>query len=142
MEKLAEQVKSKDRKENKENYLRLLEKGKALVNLFYSTLKTAQLYEPNNSAFQKQIFPFADLITRTIQAEGELSLSSREGFLFLNQARLRFDFENYVAIRFSLDFLQKLKVFKITFESGLNQQELQNFICILAHVDPNEKETL
>lgn len=140
MNTLAEQVKSQGRKENKENFLYLLEKGKELLNLFYSTLKTALLYEPNNDAFQKQIHPLMGLVNKIIEQEGELNLSTQEGYLFLNQARLRFDFESYVATRFILEFFQKLKIYKLTLELGLNQQELQSFIYILVQIDQNEKE--
>ena len=110
MNTLTDQVKSQTRKESKENYIYLLEKGKELVNFFHSTLKTAVLYEPNNDAFQKQVNPLMSIVERIIQQEGELSLSTKEGYLFLNQARLRLDFESYVATRFIIEFFQKLKI--------------------------------
>lgn len=140
MNRVAEQVTSQEKKQNKENYLYLLEKGKGLVNLFYSTLRTAALYEPNNDAFQKQIVPLMLAVKEIIEHEGELTFSSKEGYLFLNQARLRLDFENYVASRFILEFTQKLQIYKLTLESGISQSELQDLICILAHTDPNERE--
>jgi HD-GYP domain-containing protein (c-di-GMP phosphodiesterase class II) len=135
-----QQIKEKTREENKKDFLNLVEKGKGLVNLFHSTLKTALLYEPNNEAFRKQILPLMDSVKNIIEEEGELSLSTKEGYLFLNQARLRFDFENYVATRFIIEFFQKLKLYKLTFETGLKQEELQTLIYILVQIDPNEEE--
>ena len=79
-------------------------------------------------------------VKEIIEHEGELTFSSKEGYLFLNQARLRLDFENYVASRFILEFTQKLQIYKLTLESGISQSELQGLICILAHTDPNEME--
>lgn len=140
MNRLAEQVDREERKQNKENYLYLLEKGKGLINLFYAALRTAALYEPHNDAFQKQMGPLSREVKEIIEHEGELSFSSREGYLFLNQARLRLDFENYVASRFIQEFTQKLQIYKLTLESGISQPELQDLICILARTDPNEKE--
>ncbi len=140
MNKSAEQVTSQERKQNKENYLYLVEKGKGLVNLFYASLRTAALYEPNNDAFQKQIGPLMQAVKEIIEHEGELSFSSREGYLFLNQARLRLDFENYVASRFIQELTQRLKIYKLTLESGLSQAELQALLYILSHVDPSERE--
>jgi HD-GYP domain-containing protein (c-di-GMP phosphodiesterase class II) len=140
LNKLAEQVANQERKQNKENYLYLLEKGKGLVNLFYATLRTAALYEPNNDAFQKQIGPLMLAVKEIIQHEGELFFSSTEGYLFLNQARLRLDFENYVASRFIQEFTQKLKIYKLTLESGISQAELQDLVYVLTHIDSNEKE--
>ena len=140
MNQIAEQVKGQERKQNKENYLYLLEKGKGLVNLFYAALRTAALYEPNNDAFQKQIGPLMLAAKEIIQHEGELSFSSKEGYLFLNQARLKLDFENYVASRFIQELTQRLKIYKLTLESDISQAELQSLLYILAQVDPNEKE--
>ncbi len=88
MNKLVEQVNAQERKEKKEEFLHLLEKGKEFINLFYSTLKTSLIYEPNNAAFQKQIHPLIDLVKELIEKEGELNLSTQEGYLFLNQVRL------------------------------------------------------
>lgn len=140
MKTLTEEVKTQERKEKKEEFLSLLERGKEFTILFYSTLKTAVLYEPNNTAFQKQINPLREKIEKIIQQEGELNLSTQEGYLFLNQARLRFDFESYVASRFVLEFLKKLKIHKLALEQGMNQEELQRFIYILVQVDLNGKE--
>lgn len=136
----SQQVKEKTREESKKDFLNLVEKGKELVNLFHSSLKTALLYESNNEAFRKQILPFMDLVKNIIEEEGELSLSTKEGYLFLNQARLRFDFESYVATRFIIEFFQKLKLYKLTFETGFKQKELQTLIYIMVQIDPNEEE--
>lgn len=140
MDNSIQQVREKTREENKKDFLNLVEKGKELVNLFHSTLKTALLYEPNNEAFRKQILPLMDSVKNIIEGEGELSLSTKEGYLFLNQARLRFDFENYVATRFIIEFFQKLKLYKLTLETGLGQEELQTLVYILVQIDPNEGE--
>jgi len=140
LNKLVEQVNAQERKEKKEDFLHLLEKGKVFINLFYSTLKTSLIYEPNNAAFQKQINPLMSLTQELIEKEGELNLSTQEGYLFLNQARLRFDFENYVASRFILEFLKKLKIYKLTLETGLTQNDLQSLIYILAQIDAEDKD--
>ncbi|MDH4222014.1 MAG: HD-GYP domain-containing protein [candidate division Zixibacteria bacterium] len=137
MNNIAEQVEKETRQENKENFIYLLGKGKELVNIFYSTLKTAFLYEPNNDAFLKQINPLMSIIEIIIRQEEELSLSTKDGYLFLNQARLRFDFESYVAIRFIMELFQKLKLYKFSLESGIDQEEMQNFIYILVQFDSN-----
>ncbi|MCJ7497437.1 MAG: hypothetical protein MUO78_04805, partial [candidate division Zixibacteria bacterium] len=140
MNKLVEPVNAQERKEKKEEFIHLLEKGKVFINLFYSTLKTSLIYEPNNAAFQKQIHPLMDLVRELIEKEGELNLSTQEGYLFLNQARLRFDFENYVASRFILEFLKKLKIYKLALEAGLTQKDLQSLIYILAQIDTEDME--
>lgn len=140
MDTLIDQAKDQASKESKENSISLLEKGKELLNFFHSTLKIALLYEPNNDAFQKQLSPFLSTVKNIIEKEGELSLSTQEGYLFLNQARLRFDFESYVATRFIIELLQKLKIYKLTLEAGLEQEELQSLVYILVQADPNDKE--
>jgi HD-GYP domain-containing protein (c-di-GMP phosphodiesterase class II) len=118
----------------------LLEQGRNLVYQLYVSIRTAQIYDRSNSVYQRQAEGLFKLMGSLLEKEQELYLKSKEGYLFLNDVRLKFSFDGYVSSKFLMDLLSKLQFEALTIGSGLATQELDDFIFILAHADPEAKE--
>ena len=113
----------------------LLEKGKNLVSQLYATIRTAQIYDRTNSVYTRQAENLLGLIQSLLEGTGEFLLKSKEGYLFLNDTRLRFSFDGYVSSKFIVETFRKLQFECIFFSPPLNREELDEFVFILAHAD-------
>ena len=113
----------------------LLEKGKSLVSQLCATIRTAQIYDRTNSVYTRQAENLLGLIQSLLEGTGEFLLKSKEGYLFLNDTRLRFSFDGYVSSKFIVETFRKLQFECIFFSPPLNREELDEFVFILAHAD-------
>ena len=118
----------------------LLQQGKNLVYQLYVSIRTAQIYDRSNSVYVRQAEGLFRLIQSLLEKEQDLYLKSKEGYLFLNDVRLKFSFDGYVSSKFLMDLLPKLQFEGLAISSGLTPQELDEFVFILAHADPEAKE--
>jgi len=116
----------------------LLEKGRELVKQLYASMKTAQIYDPNNDMFLKQSRALMNVVSDILEREGEVQLKFKGGHIFVNEVRLRFDFEGYAASRSLLDESFSYMIQSITVEPKVDQRELDEFVCLFLHVDPEE----
>lgn len=113
---------------------------KELVNGLFVLFRTAELYEANHPAFQKQSGHLFSLVSRLRQAEGGVIIETMDGHLFANDVRLKFDLEGYAASRFLIELFARYKMGGICFEPNLSGEELDRFIFLLrkAPEDPAE----
>lgn len=113
----------------------LLEQGKNLVSQLYSFIRTAQIYDRSNSVYRKQMENLFNLIESLLEDEQEIVVNSKEGYLFLNETRLKFSLDGYNSSKFLMEAFRKLQFESLVFTSPLNQEELDEFLFILAHAD-------
>jgi len=114
---------------------RLVELGKILVNQLYVTFKTAQIYEQNNLAFLKQSQNLARVVEKILDQNQQLYLQLKNGYLFLNDTRLKFDFAGYIGNKFFIEEMQRTQIGSIYIQPGVTQRELDKFTYLLVHAE-------
>jgi HD-GYP domain-containing protein (c-di-GMP phosphodiesterase class II) len=97
-----------------------------------STLRLAQIFEPNNETFIHQLRPLFFLIQGMLKNLGKAILQFRGNALFFNAIRIKFDFNSYQRFKFLVGELKENEIEAIGFEPGLTAEELTLFIVILA----------
>lgn len=95
-----------------------------------STMKVAQIYEPNNLTFINQINLLFNLIQDILKKEGKAVFQFREYTLFFNTSRVKFDFRSYHNFKFLADEFKEKEIGTLGFESGLSEGELTQFITL------------
>ena len=95
-----------------------------------SAMKVAQIYEPNNLTFIRQINLLFNLIQNILKKEGKAVFQFRENTLFFNTARVKFDFRSYHNFKFLADEFREKEIGTLGFEPGLSEGELTQFITI------------
>lgn len=118
----------------------LLEQGRSLAYQLYVSIRTAQIYDRSNSVYVRQAEGLFNLIKSLLEKEEELYLKSKEGYLFLNDTRLKFSFDGYVSSKYLMDLFSKLQFEGLIIVSGLTAGELDEFIFIVAHADMEAKD--
>jgi HD-GYP domain-containing protein (c-di-GMP phosphodiesterase class II) len=117
----------------------ILKKGEELIQQFFASIKTAQIYEPNNTLFIKQSQKLSQTVFGLLESCGQISLKIRAGYVFLNDLRLRFDFDGYAGSKFILEYLQRLDIQNIFIEQGVSSKDLDEFVYLFAHTETEEE---
>ena len=128
-------AKTKKKDVTKPQKLYLLEQGKNLVYQLYASIRTAQIYDRSNLVYIRQVENLFELIKTLLEKEQEIFVKSKEGYLFLNETRLRFSFDGYVSSKFLMETFRKLQFESLIISLPLTPEELNEFIFILAHTD-------
>jgi HD-GYP domain-containing protein (c-di-GMP phosphodiesterase class II) len=115
----------------------LLEQGRNLVYQLYASLKTAQIYERSNLTYVKQSESLFDLVKNLLEKEERIILSSKEGYLFLNETRLKFGFEGYISSKFILEIFRKFQFESLIITPDLAKEELDELVFLFAHINPD-----
>jgi len=95
-----------------------------------SAMKVAQIYEPNNLTFIRQINLLFNLIQNILKKEGKAVFQFRENTLFFNTARVKFDFRSYHNFKFLADEFREKEIGTLGFDPGLSEGELTQFITL------------
>jgi HD-GYP domain-containing protein (c-di-GMP phosphodiesterase class II) len=128
-------IRTKEKERHKVSHLHLLEQGKNLVYQLYASVKTAQIYDRANLTYVKQSESLFDLVKSLAEKEEKIILNSKEGYLFLNETRLKFSFEGYISSKFLLEIFRKFQFESLTISSEVTQEELSDLVFLLAHAD-------
>jgi HD-GYP domain-containing protein (c-di-GMP phosphodiesterase class II) len=117
----------------------LQEQGKGLVNQLSVSLRIASIYDRENSVYLRQLENFYSLVSSLLEKEQGINLKSKEGYLFVNETRLKFSFDGYVSSKFIMETFKKLGFESLTIDSGVTLQELSQFVFVLTQ-DYGEEE--
>ncbi len=109
----------------------LQEQGKSLINQLSVSIRIAQIYDRENSVYIRQMENLFTLISALLEKEPEINLKSKQGYLFVNEARLKFSFDGYVASKFIMETFRKFGFESLIIEASVSRQELKEFIFIL-----------
>jgi HD-GYP domain-containing protein (c-di-GMP phosphodiesterase class II) len=127
-------MEEKDRKVRKD-YIEEAKKSlaKIIEEIFIrlsSAMKVAQIYEPNNLTFIRQINLLFNLIQNILKKEGKAVFQFRENTLFFNNSRVKFDFSSYHNFKFLADEFREKEIGTLGFEPGLSEGELTQFVIL------------
>lgn len=125
---------------SKTSQLYLLEQGRNLVYHLYVSMKTAQIYDRTNVTYVKQSENLLDLVKNLLEKEERIILNYKEGYLFLNETRLKFSFEGYVSSKFLLETFRKFQFESLTISPQVTKDELDDFVFLLAHTHPEGED--
>jgi HD-GYP domain-containing protein (c-di-GMP phosphodiesterase class II) len=125
---------------SKASQLYLLQQGRILAYQLYVSIKIAQLYDRTNLTYVKQSDNFFDLIKSLLEKEDKIILNSKEGYLFLNETRLKFSFEGYVSSKFIMEIFRKFQFESLTIDPQVTKEELDHLVFLLAHAHPDSQD--
>ena len=109
----------------------LQEQGKSLVNQLSVSLRIASIYDRENSVYLRQMENFYALVESLLEKEQAINLKSKQGYLFVNETRLKFSFDGYVSSKFIMETFRKLGFESLNIETAVSLRELSEFIFVL-----------
>ena len=103
-----------------------------LLRYLRMTLKVTKIYEPGNQIVHEQIHLLFSLLQSLLQSQKEAVLLLRQNTLFFNGSRVRFSFRNYDLVKSIIGEMSKRSIGLLRFLPDLSEEELKNFLFILA----------
>jgi len=116
----------------------LAQKGQDILIRLTSSMRTSQIYEPNNLTLIKQINVLFMFIQDALQNESEAKLQLRENTMFFNSVRIKYDFASYESFKYLSTEFKKREIGVINFDPGLSEDELKAFIAFFANAPDAE----
>lgn len=98
-----------------------------LVHRLAVALRTADLYDPGNTAVQGAIAEFLRTV-RTRWAQEQVWVGVRNRCVFLNDERLRIGPSDYLNVRYLMDTYDRWNLGGITFQPGLRDGEMRSLL--------------
>ncbi|MFH1335827.1 MAG: hypothetical protein ABII96_04865 [Candidatus Zixiibacteriota bacterium] len=109
----------------------LQEQGKSLVNQLSVSIRIASIYDRENSVYLRQMENFYAWVSSLLEKEQAIALKSKQGYLFVNEIRLKFSFDGYVSSKFIMETFRKLGFESLVIEAAVTLQELSEFVFVL-----------
>lgn len=111
---------------------KVIEAGKRFLSIFVSSLKTAQIYDPNNEVFLEHTQELNDTLSDIFRMEGEAAVEVAADHLFFNGLRLPVDFASYSGYHFLMDRFIESEVGKVWFEDSFRENEFKTFLAVFS----------
>lgn len=113
--------------------------GRAVLSSFHSAAQALKLYPAENTAVQNAIADLHRSVERVVENEGVMELRVAGEFIFLNDARLRFELSSYATITFVARALDNHGIGTLEAESVPARGEWTAFLSLLVE-DPAPEE--
>ncbi|MBI4409979.1 MAG: hypothetical protein HY561_09745, partial [Gemmatimonadetes bacterium] len=112
--------------------------GRALLSAFYAVGQALKLYPLENTAVQNVLDELHRIAERILAREGSIELRMAGDFLFLNDARLRFDLSNYINFSFLSNTLSRHGIGAVEIAPGVGREEWAPFLSLLMREEAGE----
>ncbi len=119
-----------------------IDQRKYLINQLFMLLKTAQIHDPGNRAFQHPVEQFHGLLETMIAEEGVLTLESIDMGIFLNETKIRSDISTFGTFRFIDNLFAQKDIGGIRIQEVPSLEELAFFVQTLSKDSAVGAETL
>lgn len=117
--------------EDRELLNHVRELGGQVVHLLNGLLRMARIHAPNNTAFDNPVRDFEASLRRLIEVLGPVYVLCAEDQVFVNDVRIRFEFQIDENIALSNELLRH-NAGGITFNEPLEEQHIRGLIQLLA----------
>ena len=112
--------------------------GREFIGVFYSTLKIAAMYEPNNNRYIEQSNQLRSAMKKIFNQESDFSLISRGGYIYISDVRLKSNRDSDDAMTYFLDHWRIMGISGFTFSESLDSRELDKFIFFISGFEPGQ----
>ncbi len=110
----------------------LLQMGKGLVNQLSILLRTAQIHDPSNVAFEQPFELFQKQLQGLQRRCDDVSLRLERDSLYIGDAKLKMDIDTYANFTHVAVTLKNHHTGLVMFHGSLKADELVKFVCLLA----------
>lgn len=116
----------------KNNSPKLIKEGVRIIFRLNRAYRTSIIYEPNNAIYLRQVNLLHNQIRSAIKSYGKVFLTLKQNSMEFNNRKLKFGFSDYHIFKFMQEELKKKEIGELSFLPGLEKEELNEFIILLA----------
>lgn len=112
--------------------------GRELVNRLHVMLRTCRIHSPDNESFKQQLQKFNDGLVEAFKSVDHVALTAAEGYLFLNEERIRTSLDNYLAAKNLQETFSSYKIAGFRFDDRISMSTLNRLFTLLSELRPVE----
>jgi len=112
--------------------------GRELVTRLHVMLRTCRIHSPDNESFKQQLHKFNDALVEAFESVDYVALTAAEGYLFLNEERLKTSLDNYLAAKNLQESFGSYQIAGFRFDSGISISMLNRLFTLLSELRPVE----
>lgn len=109
--------------------------GKNLANQFCVLMKTAQIHDMSNVAFDQPSENFMKTFEEMVRSGIDISLNLRGDYLYMGETKLKMDIDSFISFTSITEEMKKRGVGGITFKGPSRVGDIKRFISIFASID-------
>lgn len=110
--------------------------GRVLVSHFYMVAKTAGMFDFDNVITRDALATFRQTLEDGFALEPEITLTMAAECLFVNETRLKIDFEGFTAFKYTIEAMKGRDIGSIVFTSPVDDESLRRFLKLFVENDP------
>jgi HD-GYP domain-containing protein (c-di-GMP phosphodiesterase class II) len=110
--------------------------GIELVNVLFSTIKIAAMYEANNNRYIDQAIKLREILTKLFHIDPDFSLVTKGGHFFVLDVRLKNEHDISAAKAYFVDRWASFGISGFSFNKKLDPDELDKFIYFIGGFKP------
>jgi HD-GYP domain-containing protein (c-di-GMP phosphodiesterase class II) len=114
--------------------------GSDLIRDFYMVAKTAAMFEYTNVVTREAVAAFLATVRSLLKAESRLTLQMASDCVFVNEARLKVDFEGFAAFRYVVEAMKNRDIGTILIRGEPTEEELRVFLTLFIENDARVEE--
>lgn len=109
--------------------------GRVLTNQFCVLMKTAQIHDISNVAFDQPAENFMKTFEEMVRLGIDISLNLRGDYLYMGETKLKMDIDSFISFTSITEEMKKREVGGITFKKSTEVGDIKRFISIFAGID-------
>ncbi len=110
---------------------RLRQGGRGLLLGLYAALRSLKFYPIENATVQKALDDLHSSAQALLSAEGEIEIRLAGDFIFINQTRLRLEFDNFASFSHILTMFRTFEIGVLRIYQDTERREWQIFLSLL-----------
>jgi len=118
----------------------LLKASRQLINQLQVLMRTSQIHDIGNVALARPVTNLMNALDSLFKAESEFTLKLKGEYLYLDDARIRYDIEDMVSYDFMVKGLREKKIGSLSFQSPVTPDDLKIFAYTYEAFSPPEED--
>jgi len=114
---------------------RTSELGRFLIRDFYMVAKTAAMFEFSNVITRDAVGTFLSTLRDLFEAESRIALQVASDCIFVNETRLKIDFEGFASFKYVVEAMSARDIGTIAFAGEPSEDELRVFLALFTEHD-------
>lgn len=106
--------------------------GTALLAAMYGSVRSLQLYPPENDVVKRSLAEVRELADRTFEHEGGLNVWVSGNYMFVNDLQVRLDLADYATLSAFREVFRKHGIGRVEVDPNADADDWQGFLMALA----------
>ena len=102
--------------------------ARAALNSFFVLIKTIQVYEPDNSVFERPMQNFCDSVNRLLEEKSKVEFRVIGQLVYINKVFVRIDSTMHENLKGLLTVFEKLNVNELVFKEAIEPEKFMGFL--------------